>query len=86
MMSPLERSRNRVERGGEACPSGDVQLDHVVHVIDVRIDQLGYAAEAGVIHQRSDAAVGTQRSSTRLSRPSRKVGGQGFGLAAGLRG
>src|SRR5258708_40032095 len=47
-------------RGGKSCQSGDVQLDHIVHVVDVRIDQLGYAAKACIIHQRGDSAVRTQ--------------------------
>src|SRR5437879_3191736 len=35
------RQKAGESRGGNACQRGDVQLDHVVHVVDVRIDQLG---------------------------------------------
>ena len=86
MMSPFERCKEAGQSGGgEARESGDVQLDHVVHVVDVRIDQLGGAAEAGIVDQRGDAAVGTQALLDALEVGLHgQVGGQDFGLAAGL--
>src|SRR6202042_846760 len=81
------RDETGQSRGGEARQRGDVQLDHVVHLVDVGIDQLGDTAEAGVVDQGGDAAVRTQALFYTLEVGSDgEVGGQSVSLAAGLRG
>ena len=46
---------------GQPGERADIEADHLIHLLDVGIEQRRRGADAGIVHQQRDARVGAQR-------------------------